>query len=109
MKADNLTEDQILVKIAEACGWRKVGPKGFGSLKLVGIDPKEPAWPFSLIPNYPADLNACAEFEKTMTREQLMEYEHYLARVCGWSPLNMIPVYCATARQRCIAFIETLP
>lgn len=113
MKTEELSEEQKRVKIAVACGWTKIGPKGFGSSELVGADTKDPAWPFSPLPDYFHDLNACAEMEKALTYEQCSEYFNALGAIqaadtTGRNGETEYPAqdfwFHATAAQRAEAF-----
>ena len=54
------------------------------------------------LPNYPADLNAMHEAEKTLTDDQMITYEGWLIAVAGISSRR------ATAKERCDAFCLTL-
>jgi hypothetical protein len=64
------------------------------------------------IPHYPESLDACAEFEKTLTDEEWDEYVAALWLVVGnsheWEidPDGLKPLVRATAFQRCIAFLK---
>lgn len=84
-----MTDEQMNIKIAELCGWQTSAP----------------SWDVGKhdCPNYTADLNACHEFEKTLTPEQESAYwEHLLQAheyIQPWAG-------CATARQRCEAFLR---
>jgi hypothetical protein len=85
-----MTAQAINVAIAELCGRKDV-------------------------PNYYADLNACAEFEATLTDEQWMPYLHYIYdQVPGFREGSywyenfetQRQVASATAPQRSIAFLH---
>ena len=95
-----MTNEQINIKIAELCGWKRhpqdqwiiIPPNALHSFP-----------PLFTTPNYTADLNACHEFEKTLTPEQESAYwEHLLQAheyIQPWAG-------CATARQRCEALLR---
>lgn len=55
------------------------------------------------------DLNACAKFEKTLTRQERYNYADHLCDMCyDRSPYsNVEQVISATARQRCLAYLRT--
>lgn len=99
----NLTNEEIRIKVAEAHGtmrWSYALPT-----KCIGAS----------VPNYPEDLNACAEFEATLTDDELWEYSKLLMdyrQAANGFPLasrsEVLKLQKATARQRCIAFIKTL-
>jgi hypothetical protein len=106
-----MTNEEIRIKVAEALGWKSPfnerewlhgsGPEGedvYG--KFVGTDP---CGDREQVPNYPFDLNACAEFEKTLT-----DQEHNRCRAHIYSmTFNPRECFSATARQRCIAYLKT--
>ena len=57
------------------------------------------------VPNYPEDLNACAEFEATLTDEEWKDYGVPLgSRDISWEGAKKL--LSATARQRCIAYLK---
>ena len=104
-----MNPSEINRAIAELCGWRMVKvfewdtsakphvrlPKQFCS---DGID----------IPNYHADLNACAEFERTLTDG--IQQSLYLSQLKSqknmeW-PMTVWLYTTATAQQRCEAFLR---
>ncbi len=106
-----MTNEEIRIKVAEACGWKSPfnerewlhgsGPEGedvYG--KFVGTDP---CGDREQVPNYPFDLNACAEFEKTLTDQ---EHNRYRAHIYGMT-FNPRECFSATARQRCLAYLKT--
>ena len=119
-----MTPEQQRIAIAEACGW-KYEPR---KLHLSGI-PIEDSFPWikpdgsrafpQEIPNYPNDLNAMHEAEKTLTDEQYDDFvsyllpederKHYkswgLEGIGGFAPRHLIS---PTAAQRAEAFLRTL-
>jgi 7,8-dihydro-6-hydroxymethylpterin-pyrophosphokinase len=89
----NLTDEEIQIKVAEACGtmrWSYALPT-----KCIGAN----------VPNYPEDLNACAEMEGTLKPEEWLSYWSFLEEL-ACRP-NNTPIIFATARQRSIAFLKT--
>lgn len=76
--------------IAEACGWRDVKPNPFApNPPLCGFNDSQGKTeaanngsPWG-IPDYLGDLNACAEFEKTLTPKQSEEYVSIMDDVLG--------------------------
>jgi hypothetical protein len=106
-----LTDEQLRVIIAEACGWRKgreVFPGEFVWHSAAGT-----LYGQSAIPNYSRSLDAMHEAAETLgdMDHDLMNVK--LSRICGddfyereshWSPS---PIH-ATARQRAEAFVLTL-
>lgn len=105
-----MTNDEIRIKIAEACGWTHVEKEEGGA--VYGY-PKTNSCRLFAIPNYPEDLNAMHEAEKVLTDEQDLEYSEFLALVvkARWGANNscdMQRLRSATAAQRADAFCETL-
>jgi hypothetical protein len=118
----NLTDEEIRIKVAEAMGWTNITAFHFedvvtGKPKILhkGDCPAleiEDQW----LPNYPESLDACAEFEKTLTDEEQQEYFYQLNEEVGlvsprspawlleWSVFKLVT---ATARQRCLAYLKT--
>lgn len=56
------------------------------------------------IPNYPISLDACAEFEATLSTEHEGMYLDILDSFFEGKPYRLLR---ATPRQRCIAFLKT--
>lgn len=118
-----MTDQQIRIAVAEVMGWRFVRKERDDNRM---IDPKGHYSSTDSIPNYPADLNACHEMEKILTREQRIEARWHLVQITDdnyttWEPheyktldiwemsLSDIDACLnATARQRCEAFLRTL-
>ena len=104
-----MTDEQINAAIAEACGWMDVwrAPNASETACFVGTSA---SGEFAPAPNYCTDLNAMHEAEKTLTKEQVREYQCYMYdmaceinNTCGrWMP------YSATARYRAEALLKTL-
>jgi hypothetical protein len=105
-----MTDEQINVAIAEACGWKncKVLPKpqkywdvsDVPEMCRIGSPPVAGSCTF---PNYCADLNAMHETEKVLSAEQIAKYFWTL---CDTSKKNN--PFMATSRQRAEAFLRTL-
>ena len=109
-----MTDEQINAAIAEACGWTDVHfslaatDEWSTERRVVGMPPKHCT--HDVAPNYCTDLNAIHEAEKTLTREQVREYQcHMYDMACEiavtqgrWMP------YSATARYRAEAFLKAL-
>ena len=90
-----MTDEQINIAIAESLGWKLLANNRW----------TRPCGFYADLPNYTADLNACHELEKTL---EGMNQISYLAKLhennhyCSWGGT------CATARQRCEAYLRTL-
>lgn len=89
------------IAIAEACGWKRP----FGNTGDWERPDGSMARHLS-IPSYHSDLNACAEFEATLTPIQEEFYRLKLSSIThrGGRDRNVF----ATAPQRCEAFLRTL-
>ena len=89
-----MSEKEINIAIAEACGWT-TKHKGLWVERLQT---------YAALPNYLADLNAMHEAEKVLTREQIEIYcEHLNPKNHGiWWGIH------ATAAQRAKAFVKTI-
>lgn len=87
-----MTNEQINIAIAEACGWEE---ESFG-----------PSWyeSSSKMPNYCNDLNAMREAEKVLTTAQHMDYADILCDLRD----GIFSGVMATARQRAEAFLKTI-
>lgn len=143
----NITDEEIRIKVAEAMGLEIIhDPRGpidtrpspysikrklFYTPAAAGVRRK--SWPKAstvpIIPNYPEDLNACHEMEKSLvTVGEWISYMENLAStatiptngatawelVCKMSHSDQKGVLYglagfvhATARQRCIAYLKT--
>jgi hypothetical protein len=101
-----MTNEQINIAIAEACGWREVY-----------LNQNSMPWGFNIgfnysqrIPNYCNDLNAMHEAEKTLTDDQFEQYRWILWDI---SPIvakkDWYRCYLSsTAHQRAEAFLRTI-
>ena len=66
-----LTDEEIRIKVAEAMGWHEE-KEPVGSANASAWWHNNDRYPSYLmpVPNYPEDLNACAEFEAKLTDEE---------------------------------------
>jgi hypothetical protein len=102
-----MTNEQINIAVAEACGWTEID--GLSARGLMG-KPPEKLCPFDYLPNYCNDLNAMHEAEKFLSRG-----EHYQSGEFALYVKNLDLVRCgrlhlieATAAERAEAFLKTL-
>lgn len=111
-----MTNEQMRVKIAESLGKfaRKTGEiveyqdwRGDFMFQRVRF-PNGSISPCHVenVPNYPEDLNACAEFEKNLNHKNL-EFHTYTCYVLQFCTEEGNHTYCATALQRCRAYLKT--
>jgi hypothetical protein len=99
-----MNEQDQRIAIAEACGWtREAGVTGFVRWRSPG------GYIPALLPDYPRDLNAMHEAERTMTEAQHESYWRNLIKVCiDPENNNRSWIHLATAKQRAEAFCLTL-
>jgi hypothetical protein len=58
------------------------------------------------VPKYTSDLNACAEFEATLTGSERETYKYRLVDVCSGPRTGNGEAIFATAAQRCEAYLR---
>lgn len=106
-----MTPDEMRVRILTLMGW---GFSHYIGETPLGFEPGEanPSMTQDL-PNYPASLDACAEFEATLTDKDRTAYQNTLAMLCGGLReddggqfVNHRDAISATAPQRCEAFLR---
>lgn len=114
-----MTNEEINIAIAEACGWTDIThtapDRGYMQPRLIGLDKKDGIR--KILSNYCDDLNAMREAELTLTAENKLKYASYLAQIFNssykkaWWDLNAkeaFEIVNATARQKAEAFLKTL-
>lgn len=104
-----LTDDEIRVRVAELCGWQW---EKLWTGELHG-KPIGEQGPFREVPNYPADLNACHEFEHGLSYDQASEYGQALLKIRAAERWDDRPpagdhAFFHTPRARCEAFLATM-
>ena len=102
-----MTEEQINIAIAEACGWNNDDiERGYTLCQFS-----------ESVPNYCNDLNAMHEAEATLNYEQGEQFEDELCDICVCDMENRHKEYPlpfrfavahATAQQRAEAFLKTI-
>jgi len=101
-----MTNEQINIAIAEACGWNPP-PEAMGNMTHGGgkfFSSEE--WREAHIPNYGNDLNAIHEAEKILNKKQQNDYCFTLMDIQNsWGGFERLH---ATAKQRAEAFLRTL-
>ena len=109
-----MTDRQINLAIAKACGWTDIRDSGvWHNFAPWGLppqvkSPKETSSDYisvpNFVPNYCNDLNAMHEAEKVISKEQIDNYCDLLwPKGYGW-----FYAIHTTARQRAEAFLRTL-
>lgn len=108
-----MTNNEIRIAVAEACGFKRHGPNGWvmgGTFYALNEEAEDEECCGGIgggytpgLPNYPQDLNACHEMEKTIIGlHDTLQYLHFLSPVHSeWT------LATSTARQRCEAFLQT--
>lgn len=109
-----MTDEQMRIAIADACGWKKPDDPEVMKFK-VGWTSAEKWWmcPKGVlrlkhdIPNYLNDLNAMHEAEKLLLKDghESDLWLEYLSNLVICAPAGLSSH--ATARQRCIAYLKT--
>jgi len=94
-----MTDEQINIAIAEACGWKYVNNETHAPDGSFWWS-KEPE-----IPDYCNDLNAMHEAEKVFDTAL---YCRYINELCDLTIKGNNSMYMATARQRAEAFLKTI-
>lgn len=104
----NKTDEQLSVICAEIFGykvhsWGVTHPNGVDQGR--GMNPA-----LDLIPNYPADLNAMHEAEKTLNADEFKAYQRAFLDLTGVEGFGIFDntdqsLITLPARERCIAFI----
>lgn len=100
---EELTDDELRVKCAKACGWTDIKRIGGDSVwEWVGDRPNSNR--HEALPSYPSDLSACAEMESHVT--DWWAYSDALQEVTDTGAVYGRNIIQATARQRCIVFLS---
>lgn len=100
MSNNTMTDEQMRIKIAEACGWIHHHMRPSETERL------QKKWYYlSDLPDYLNDLNAMHEAEKTFADDDVIAEKYWLALYDATEHTRW--PYDATARQRCIAFLKT--
>lgn len=94
-----MTEEQINIAIAKACGWKYINNETYAPDGSFWWSKK------AEFPDYYNDLNAMHEAEKVLTNKQWWLFVEFLTEICGGGVAICIS---ATARQRAEAFLKTL-
>ena len=111
-----MTEQELRVAVAEACGWRGVCPNPLypdNPAKLAGFQGGDRT-ALCGIPDFLGDLNACAAFEATLSECEATDYWCvYLPAVVGantggWMHKELPLIAGASAKSRCIAFLRVV-
>lgn len=109
-----MTQEQIRIIIAEACGWKHEFNGDHENPEWYWIPPDDPDGNGEA-PDYPNDLNAMHEAEKSKVtvpsfwQPYQQNLEHVIRRSRGQnSIIAKIDIAFATAEQRAEAFVRTI-
>ena len=97
-----MNNDKIRIAIAESLGWvrHKSENKDFEFVWMRGNE-----YCFAL-PNYPEDLNACAEMRKSLSADELRAYGFHLMDILETEDLTRW-IFDALPVQHCHAYLRT--
>lgn len=105
--------NSLRVKVAKLCGWKFSHISKWSDRPVYWV-PHDLARTTEL-PNYPSDLNACAEFEKECPDRRRTYMDALCAEVKAsnlgsghFDYADLEAVACATAEQRCRAFVAVM-
>ncbi|TXH19509.1 MAG: hypothetical protein E6R03_00410 [Hyphomicrobiaceae bacterium] len=102
-EVQKLSDELLLLKVAWLLGWKSIDKRYalFAHRGLSGRKPNDVDGIEHPVPDYPHDLNACHEMEKTIIKKGLVQdyVDHMFEENGEWH---------ATARQRCEAFVLTM-
>lgn len=103
-----MTNEEINIAIAEACGWKLYQKEG----ELPWLHPNGKDY-YRKIPNYIGDLNAIHEAETYMSSKLWNGYFNKLYKIVFNTPdqpehINNWRIINATAAQRAEAFLRTI-
>lgn len=108
-----MTEEQIRIKVAEACGWKDIRDRAISHnlngrfWKTIHKFGTSPQGLQNYLPNYTQSLDACREFDDKL--KGCKDRESYCVTLCkvvhGMDHLN-VDVVLATPLQRCEAFLR---
>lgn len=102
-----MTDQQMRVSIAEACGWTKVLDIPHWGLYGINDDTEQK------VPDYLNDLNAMYEVEEWINEDEDRGYKYDMAlckvvNAYEGVPCNHMRLYHASARQRAEAFLRMI-
>jgi hypothetical protein len=101
-----MTNEQINIAIAEACGWTDISKYTQAVDGWYGYEPEN--GPHSKVPDYCNDLNAMHEAEKSLNQIQARAYSDFLGQSEQDGTWAGCHCFHLTARQRAEAFRKTI-
>jgi len=102
-----MTNDEMRIAIAEACGWNRGNTGVTGEARWIPPGGCVLCY-IGALPDYLNDLNAMHEAEKVMSIEQQIKYIWALDELTGKDIMLTYPLVHATTRQRAEAFIKVM-
>lgn len=109
-----MSEHEIRIAIAEACGWKLVADRWTNAKSMWGFEIHPGVM---VLPDYCCDLNAMHEVEQTLEGDLRWDYLEHLSGVTYATDIEereprMLESewrsMCATARQRAEAFLRVI-
>jgi hypothetical protein len=119
-RMNNMTDEELRVKVAELCGWRHVQWDGEDVPEdWAWFPPGIPSHPvvFMSVPHYESDLNAMHEAEKLLTTfTHRRDWQFAMCEILGVPRATELSgaaetnwlFFHATARQRALAFVKVM-
>ena len=110
MNLEQLNDEELRIEVARLLGWSK---RTGGGYWLPDSPRRLPGATVDSLPDWPRDLNACHEMEKTLSEGQRQDYCAALEQIIfglseiHWSSDQFWTIH-ATARIRCEAFVAAL-
>lgn len=120
--ASEFTPEKMRLRILKGCGWKrcKIAASSYGGcgdiLKDGWMRPDGVKFYFHRTPDYPNDLNACAEMEKVLTLDQQRQYLDELQQILNDKNRHIPTWYGPTAfdyrhaepMDLCLAFCRVM-
>ncbi len=111
-RPEDMTNEELRVAVAEAYGFSPV-LRGVSRDLNIWKHPKTGhPFVFGQLPNCPEDLNACADFERSLNSVEYMEYRYQLRKLAQEKHETVVDVeravISAPGPNRCVAFIKTM-
>jgi hypothetical protein len=107
-----MSDEEIRIAVAKLCGWEPCNDRLInyewapGHISQVAAEWKNGERSAMTLPDYQRDLNACAEFRKTLTLEEREDYVWELMKRIHSRSSTHWDCADATARDHCEAFLR---
>lgn len=106
--------ERMRVRIAEYLGWKVLPPHVVGEFDITGEPPVWESCRYHQVTDYPNDLNACHEMEKSLNGNGFLisMYQQNLEKLTTPEDAPLVEIknwmFHATAHQRSEAFCRTV-